>query len=156
MIELKIEALLAEKFSEPEYADCFVVDILYDTKAKLEVYIDSDSGITFSTCQRISRYLESYIDAEGWLGEKYILEVSSPGLDRPLKFFRQYVKNKGRTLEVTLQDGTSVKGILRSVNEEKIIIEKPAHKKKGQKKQPATEVEIPIEAIEKAYVRINF
>ena len=95
-LEEKIVELLEEKFKEEEFADCFLIEIKLHKHNKLDIFLDSDTGITFQKCQRISRYLESYIDEGGWLGEKYVIEVSSPGLTRPLKLRRQYFKKSNQ------------------------------------------------------------
>ncbi len=98
----RIAQLLDEKYTTDEaFADCFTVDIEIKPGQKLYVFADSDSGMTFEKCQKLSRYLEQHLDTNGWLGETYVLEVSSPGVMRPLQFARQYPRNIGRTLEVT-------------------------------------------------------
>ena len=119
-----VEGLLSEKFAEEEFKDCFLVDIEYSkVNNKLQVFIDSDSDFGFDKCRKISRHLESYIDEHGVLGSKYTLEVSSPGLYRPLKFKRQFVKNKGRVLKVNLEEGGKVEGRIMEVDEVKIVLE---------------------------------
>jgi len=153
----KIEALLAEKFQEEEFTDCFLVDIHLSAGNKLEVFVDSDSGITFKKCQRISRFLEKPIDEEGWLGEKYTLEVSSPGTSRPLKFLRQYPKNIGRKLEVKLLEGATKKGTLTKVEPSLIVLEEKIRVKEGKKKvNKIIQYEIPFESIKQARVKISF
>lgn len=156
LIEEKISSLLEQKFQEEEFLDCFLVEIRLNHK-KLDVFIDADSGITFRKCQQLSRYLESFIDEEGWLGEKYVLEVSSPGIGRPLQLKRQYKKNIGRKLEVSLLEGKKQEGKLIAVNENGITIEYKQRIKEGKKKR--TEVvqdNIPFEEINKAIVKITF
>ena len=156
MIEGKISALLEEKFQEEAFEDCFIVEISLNNK-KLNVFIDSDSGITFEKCQRLSRYLESFIDEAGWLGEKYVLEVSSPGVGRPLKLPRQYKKNVGRKVEVSLLEGKPIEGKLIEVNEAAITVEYKRRIKEGKKKK--TEVvqdNIAFEDIKKTIVKISF
>lgn len=119
-----VEKLLAEKFAEDEFQDCFLVDIEFSkTNNKLQVFIDSDSDFGFTKCRRISRHLESYIDENDVLGTKYTLEVSSPGLSRPLKFKRQYVKNLNRMIKIALAEGGSVEGKIQEVNDDKIVLE---------------------------------
>ena len=76
MIEDKITKLLDEKFKEEEFQDCFLVEIKLHEHNKLDVFIDADSGINFVKCRRISRYLESFIDEEGWLGEMTEFSIS--------------------------------------------------------------------------------
>ena len=100
-MESKIEALLVEKFNDPDFDDCFVVDIIISKGNRIGVFVDCDSGMTFRKCQMLSRYLEGFIDEEKWFGEKYVLEVSSPGIDRPLKFARQYRNNIGRKFQLS-------------------------------------------------------
>ena len=100
MVESKIESLLEVKFQEEEFTDCFLIEVKLHANKKLDVFIDSDAGVTFEKCQKISRYLEQYLDEEGWLGDSYVLEVSSPGISRPLKLLRQYPRNIGRKVEV--------------------------------------------------------
>lgn len=158
IVEEKIVDLLDIKFKDPEFSDCFLIETKMGANKKLQVFIDSDGGISFSTCRRISRYLEEHIDAEGWLGEKYVLEVSSPGVDRPLQVFRQYPKNIGRKMEIQVRDEEKPrKGILRQVDTEKIVLEEEHTVKQGKKKvKEKVEVEIPFAEIEKAKVKISF
>lgn len=119
-----VERLLSEKFAEEEFQDCFIVDIEYSkVNNKLQIFIDSDSNFGFDKCRKISRHLEAYIDENEVLGIKYTLEVSSPGLSRPLKFHRQYVKNKGRMIKVTLEEGGKVEGRIAEVTTENIVLE---------------------------------
>lgn len=157
MITEQIEELLQEKFAEPEFADCFVVEVKLEGKKGLEVYVDSDSGITLEKCQRISRFLESHLDTNGWLGEDYSLDVSSPGISRPLKFARQYHRNIGRTLEVQLSAGESKTGVLKTVNPESIILEEEIKWKEGKKNMKGTvQTVISFEHIAKATVKLSF
>ena len=156
-IEEKINHLLAAKFQEENFTDCFLVgaELLKDNK--LEVYVDSDTGLSLGKCQKISRYLESYIDEENWLGEKYTLEVSSPDLTRPLKLKRQYKKNVGRSLEMTLADGTVKTAQLIEAGEEAIKVEELVVIKEGKKKKKMlVQTELPFENIKKALVVISF
>jgi ribosome maturation factor RimP len=119
-----IEKLLSQKFQEPEFEDCYLIDLEYSESInKLQVYIDSDSGFGFDKCRKISRYLESYLDEKGELGEKYILEVSSPGLSRPLKIRRQYIKNIGRQISLKLDDGSKEEGTILAVDGEELRIQ---------------------------------
>lgn len=154
----KIEALLAEKFQEEDFVDCYFVEMLWNAdQKKLEIFVDSDSGMTFTKCQKISRHLEKTIDEEGWLGEKYILEVSSPGITRPLKFLRQYQKNLGRKVEVKLLEGGKQTGTLIAVETEKITLEEKVRVKEGKKKvNKVLQHEIPFEMIKQTIVKITF
>jgi len=159
LIEQKIEALLAEKFKEEDYKDFFIVEIKMHSNNKLEVFIDSDTSLPLSKCQKISRYLEYHIDENQWLGEKYIIEVSSPGISRPLTLVRQYQKNIGRKLAINfLEDGVKKRaGILVDANETACFIEEKVVLKEGKKKIRTTEItEIPYNTIKKAVIKPTF
>jgi len=156
-IEEKLKQLLATKFQEEDFQDCFLVDFELPTPTRLEVFIDSDSGITFQKCRKISRYLEAVIEEENWFGEKYTLDVSSPGLSRPLKLKRQYYKNMGRKLDVTTTDGRKLKGKLVKVEEGSITLEEKVRVKEGKKKvSKEVQTELPFEDIKKTLVVISF
>lgn len=157
-MEEKIIDLLEAKLQEPDFEDCFYLDVKHhQVNNKLEVTLDSDTGITFRKCQQISRYLESFIDEEGWLGEKYTLEVSSPGADKPLKIARQYPKHIGRKLEIKKTNGEKEEGRLTEVNEEDILIVYKVRRKEGKKKvTEEMNSRIPFTEIEKAVVKLSF
>lgn len=159
VVEEKTRDLLEKKYEEADYQDCFTVEVNYNTaNKKLQVFVDSDSGMTFRKCQRLSRYLESFIDEENWLGEKYTLEVSSPGVDRPLILPRQFKKNIGRRLEVDVKEEQKTqKGELIKASDEGIVLAFQKTRKQGKKKiKEDVELEIPYDQIEKAIVKISF
>jgi len=156
-MESKVRKLLAEKFKEEEFEDCFLVAVELNKGNKLEIFIDSDSGMSFKKCQQLSRYLEQFIDEEQWLGEKYVLEVSSPGITRPLKFERQYKKNINRTVNVKRKGGSKHEGILIEVTETGIVVEAKMRIKEGKKKRTEiVKTEIPFDDIKETKVKITF
>lgn len=110
--------------------DHFLVDIKVLPGNKVEVFVDADKGIQIDTCAQISRYLEQYLDEELPLGEKYTLEVSSPGMSSPIKVLRQYQRRIGNELAVLKADGVKVIGILKQVDESGIVLEESIMKKK--------------------------
>jgi ribosome maturation factor RimP len=154
----RIAQLLEEKYTTDEaFADCFTVDLELKPGQKLYVFADSDSGMSFEKCQKLSRFLESHLDTNGWLGEKYLLEVSSPGIGRPFKFLRQYRNNLGRTVEVTLLDKSRQTGVLKDADENRIVIAQKVVEKEGNKKREVEkEMEIAFPQIEKTVVKIAF
>lgn len=164
MIEQKISDLLDLKFQEPEFESYFLIEVELKGDNRLEVYLDGDQGITLGNCQRISRYLEKHLDEELWLGEKYFLEVSSPGVKRSLKFPRQYHQHIGRKLEVkTKQEGKiegsmiTVEGTLTKVETSQIILEWKERVKEGKKKRTVEmKKEIPFDHIDKTIVKLSF
>ena len=112
MIENKIEELLLEKFKEEEFKDCFLIEINMTSKKTIEIILDADEGLTLEKCQRVSRYIENYLDTELPMGDDYTIEVSSPGVSRALMYQRQYPKHIGRTLQITCHPEKLSKGVL--------------------------------------------
>lgn len=139
--------------SEPEY---FLVASKIKPTNNIKTYIDGDSGINIDKCIQFNRALRAKIDESGLFPEgDYSLEVSSPGIDEPLKSLRQYKKNIGRTVEVVFQniEKKEKKGKLLKVEEKYILIEEKTGKGKTAKTE---EVEIPFEEIKKTIVQVQF
>lgn len=93
----------------------------------LRIYIEKEGGITLSDCEALSRRVSDLMDEKDPIPEAYFLEVSSPGLNRTLFTEAHYKRFVGREVVVKLTkaiDGKkSIKGILKEVNEENIIVE---------------------------------
>lgn len=146
----KIKSVALERFKEPDLEKCFIVEINI-SGSKLDVFIDTDEGVKFFQCQKLSRAIEAYLDESLVLGEKYTIEVSSPGVERPLKFLRQYPRNIGRTLEIKLKSGDTISGVLKQLESNVLTIES-----KGKKKKEVLKKEIDFDAIESSKVLITF
>lgn len=123
----EIEQLVQRTIARDEI---FLVDVELkgsDGNPVLSVYLESDQGgIKLDDCAEISRLLQTVIEANELLGERFTLNVSSPGLSRPLKIKRQYVVNKGRLARVRLRSGEQtqiVEGILKEINEDDFLID---------------------------------
>ena len=96
---------------------------------KITVLIDSDQGVSIDACAKLSRSLSEDLEQLDLLEGNYSLDVSSPGLDQPLKLKRQYKKNIGRDVKVVMTSGAELKGKLVSVSDEGIKLErKPSAK----------------------------
>ena len=110
------------------------------------VYVESEDGnVSLDRCAGISREVNFLLDAGGWHGKKYTLNVSSPGLDRPLRDIRQYHSNIGRQARVTvLHDDNEVRheGRLHAVTNDKITLVTENKK----------ELEIPFSDIVETYI----
>lgn len=110
--------------------DCFLVEIEVkgSRKPKISVFIDgNERNVTLDECAEISNELGFLIDAHEIFGNLYRLNVSSPGLSRPLVDRRQYPKNRDRKVSVVYQkedEQTSIEGKLKDVFEDKIVVEK--------------------------------
>jgi ribosome maturation factor RimP len=157
MVEQKIIDLIEKKCLEPDFQTCFLIDVNLHGKF-LEVIMDADTGIQLGQCQKLSRYLESELDVNLWLGEEYTLEVSSPGVERPLKFARQYPRNVGRSIEVKYGADAVVKlGILKSATPEQIVVEETVKRKEGRKNiTEKIDIAIPFDSIQKAVIQLIF
>jgi ribosome maturation factor RimP len=137
--------------------DIFLVDVHVsgqESLQKIRVYIDGDQGVGIDVCSALSRKIGADLEEEDAISGKYILEVSSPGLDQPLRLHRQYVKNTGRKLKVVLNDGRTLKGKLMQVEEDGIVVN--AEGKKEKKASVLTETKIEFEQIKKATVLVSF
>lgn len=120
-----LDSLLADK---PEY---FVVDIKIKPTNNIKVFVDADNGASIDKLVSLNRQLYPLLEAAGLFpADDFSLEVSSPGLDEPLKSPRQFQKNVGRKVEVMLLNGTVLEGKLLSFNETELLLEETAGKKK--------------------------
>jgi ribosome maturation factor RimP len=148
----KIEALIAQLLQEePTY---FLVSIRIKPTNNIKVYLDGDQGIAIEKCVRFNKQLYKLIEEEGYYPEgDFSLELSSPGLDEPLKLHRQYVKNKGRNIEVMFNDGTTKEGLLLEVTESDILME---HTEGKGKKMVTQQLVIPFSTIKSTTIQIKF
>ncbi|MGA9121420.1 MAG: hypothetical protein WB699_18780 [Bacteroidota bacterium] len=92
----------------------------------IELFVDNADGVSLDLCRQISRSLKQEIEEKSLIAGSYRLDVSSPGIDRPLKFSWQYKKHIGRNLEITYQgdDGKrNVAGKLLSVDDKGIMVQ---------------------------------
>ena len=148
----EIKGVIATKLTDPSQ---FIVDVLilgHKGPKKVLIIIDSDKGITIEDCATLSRELSKWFDESQLLDESYMLEVSTPGLDQPLKLKRQYVKNIGRKVKVVLSERT-LEGKLVEVTEESIKIEQEIGLGKQKETRPT---DISFSEIEKTFVLISF
>ncbi|MFM2224474.1 MAG: ribosome assembly cofactor RimP [Bacteroidota bacterium] len=115
-----------------EGADVFLVEIKFTATEKVEIYLDSDSGVTIEKCTKVARFINKQLE-EQQPELMYELEVSSAGLEHPLQSLRQYQKNIGRTLEVNMPDGKLFEGKLLSADESGFSIEARQKQKRENK-----------------------
>lgn len=110
----------------------FLVDVKLKPGNSIQVLLDADTGVSLNKCVGYNRTLYKKIEDAGlFTPGDFALEVSSPGLDEPLKLPRQYQKNLGRAVEVILKDGRKVSGKLLEAEPE-IVIEEVKGKGKKQ------------------------
>jgi ribosome maturation factor RimP len=93
----------------------------------LRVYLDKEGGITINDCQSVSEELSDLLDEADPIEQSYIFEVSSPGIERPLKTDRDYEKNNGKLIEIKLfsplNGKKALEGILKGHTSDKVEIE---------------------------------
>ncbi len=102
----------------------FLVDVNVSEGADIRVWVDAAEGMPIARCVAISRLIEGRLDREV---QDFALQVSTPGLDQPLRIRPQYDKNVGRIVAVQLHDGHKVEGTLVQVADDGIVLE---HKEK--------------------------
>jgi len=98
--ESRTEALLLPLMDEFGFE---LVDVEYVKEGGswyLRAYIDKEGGITVNDCEAVSRRMNDLLDEEDFIDEAYIFEVSSPGLGRPLKKEKDYVRSMGKALAI--------------------------------------------------------
>ena len=125
-IEQKVMALIDP---DPEN---FLVEVKIRPGNNIKIFVDSDRGMSIDKLAQYNRRLYRQIEESGLFpNNDFSLEISSPGLDEPLKLRRQYLKNIGRYVEVLLKNGIKKEGKLISATDKDIVIEE----EKGNKKK---------------------
>jgi len=148
-----IRGLVEQKIADTDY---FIVDILISSTNQIRVEIDGDKGVKIADCVQISRHIEGSLDREE---TDFELTVSSAGMDQPFKILRQYQRYLGREVELKTTEGVKMKGLLKSADEEKVVLEIAKKEKiEGKKKKQLIieEVTIPMEEVKETKVVISF
>lgn len=146
----QLEELLAPVV---ESLGCELWGIEYQThgrNALLRIYIDSEDGVAVEDCEKVSRQASAVLDVEDPISGRYTLEVSSPGLDRPLYKLNQYERFVGAQIEVRLRmplDGQRKwRGLLAGVEGEEVVLRVDGE----------NEYLLPVDSIERAKVIPQF
>ena len=117
MIDKNIVKRLVDEWLEGK--EYFIVDIQISPESKIVVEIDHADGVWIDDCVELSKFIEEHLSRDE---EDYELEVGSAGLGQPFKVPQQYINFIGKEVEVLDQDGSKVKGILKSVDGNKFIV----------------------------------
>jgi ribosome maturation factor RimP len=135
----------------------FIVEVSAVMKrkpGKILVVLDGDDGVSIEDCANLSRKLSESLDEMPEVDENYLLEVTTPGLDQPLKLHRQYKKNIGRVLKVKMKEESKpAEGTLTAVTDSTITLSQKSGKGKKAEEKDLT---IPFETIDKAFVTVSF
>ncbi|MEW6518471.1 MAG: ribosome maturation factor RimP [Thermodesulfobacteriota bacterium] len=143
-VERLIEPVLQEIFLE-------LVEVQFRQEAVgwvLRVIIHKQGGTSVDDCARVSREVSHLLDVEDLIPQKYMLEVSSPGLDRPLKTEKDFLRNKGEKVKLTIEiDGKHLTqvGIIQDVQDGMLLLE-----------GDAGILSYPLSGISKARLEIEF
>ncbi|MBF6623320.1 MAG: ribosome maturation factor RimP [Pseudomonas stutzeri] len=145
----QLHALLAPVVEALGY-QCWGVEFLSQGRhSLLRVYIDHSNGILVDDCEKVSRQLSGVLDVEDPISSDYTLEVSSPGLDRPLFTLEQYAANVGEQIKIKLRSPfegrRNFQGLLRGVEEQDVVVLVDDH-----------EYLLPIDMIDKANIVPRF
>jgi ribosome maturation factor RimP len=136
-------------------SDCFIVEVKV-TPGKITVLLDKPAGIQIEECAEVNRDLRDKLEGTGVL-EKCSIEVSSPGMDEPLKVLPQYHRRIGKLLSVVTKDGIRREGILKSADENQVVIEETINVRNNGSKTAHTENRtIPMSEVKEARVMFKF
>jgi ribosome maturation factor RimP len=147
-----LEQAVREAISEDP--GTFLVEIRIKPTNNIKVFLDADQGLTIERCVSLNRKLYKQIEEQGMFPDgDFSLEVSSAGMEEPLKLHRQYVKNKGRKVEVLTTEGVLVAGVMKEVDEKGILVTEERGKNK---KKEWVDHEIPFDQIKTTKIQIVF
>ncbi|MBH9409839.1 ribosome maturation factor RimP [Pseudomonas aeruginosa] len=145
----QLQALLAPVVEALGY-ECWGVEFISQGRhSVLRVYIDRPEGILIDDCEAVSRQVSGILDVEAPISGEYTLEVSSPGMDRPLFTLEQFAKHAGEQVKIRLRSPyegrRNYQGILRGVEEQDVVVLVDDH-----------EYLLPIDSIDKANIIPRF
>lgn len=152
---MEIQAKLTDLVVSSLKKGHFLVDVIASARnlSKITVVIDGDQGVTIDDCSELSRALSAKLDEQDFGQGRYVLEVTTPGLDQPLKLQRQYAKNIGRSLKVHRTDKSILTGKLVKADTSGIVLIQEVKEGKIRKE---SEIEVAFDNIEKAFIVISF
>jgi len=142
----KIEAM-ARRAADAENVELVDIDISRNKKhSKIQIVIDQPEGVTHDECTAVSRKISVFLDVSDLIEERYILEISSPGLDRELKKPSDFSRSLGKLVKFTLTEEIGKKrkmtGRLLNFNEKCVKVECPE----------TGIIQVPLEKIKKIHL----
>lgn len=145
----QLQALLAPVVEALGY-ECWGLEFLSQGRhSLLRVYIDKVDGILIEDCETVSRQVSGVLDVEDPISGEYTLEVSSPGMDRPLFTLEQFARYVGEQVKIKLrvpfERRRNFQGVLRGVEEQDVVVLVDDH-----------EYLLPIDSIDKANIIPRF
>ncbi|MBB3102026.1 ribosome maturation factor RimP [Azomonas macrocytogenes] len=145
----QLQALLSPVVESLGYV-CWGIDFISQGRhSLLRIYIDHANGILIEDCEKVSRQLSSLLDVEDPISVEYTLEVSSPGMDRPLFTLEQFAAHAGEQVKIKLrvpfERRRNFQGLLRGIEEQDVVVLIDDH-----------EYLLPVDTIEKANIIPRF
>lgn len=145
----QLQALLAPVVEALGY-QCWGIEFISQGRhSLLRVYIDHANGILIDDCEKVSRQVSAVLDVEDPVSGEYTLEVSSPGMDRPLFTLEQFAAHAGEQVKIRLrfpyEGRRNFQGLLRGVEEQDVVVQVEQH-----------EYLLPIDSIDKANIIPRF
>jgi ribosome maturation factor RimP len=145
----QLQALLAPVVEALGY-QCWGIEFISQGRhSLLRVYIDNPDGILIDDCEKVSRQISGVLDVEDPISGEYTLEVSSPGMDRPLFTLEQFAAHAGAQVKIRLRSPyegrRNFQGVLCGVEEQDVVVQVDNH-----------EYLLPIESIDKANIIPRF
>lgn len=145
----QLQAMLAPVVEALGY-ECWGVEFISQGRhSLLRVYIDHANGIQVDDCEKVSRQVSGVLDVEDPISSEYTLEVSSPGMDRPLFTLEQFAKHAGEQVKIKLRSPfegrRNFQGLLKGVEEQDVIVQADEN-----------EYLLPVDSIEKANIIPRF
>jgi ribosome maturation factor RimP len=129
--------------------DVYIADILVKSDNRIFVFLEADGPVHIEDCIIVSKFIENSLDRDV---EDFEINVSSYGATQPLKFPRQYIKNIGRDIEITLKDESEIIGEIKGANDEEVTVMVVPKKKKD----PSHLCNIKYNEIIEAKIMISF
>lgn len=145
----KLQDLLAPIVEALEF-QCWGIEFISQGRhSVLRIYIEHENGITVDNCELVSRQLSAVLDVEDPVSGEYTLEVSSPGMDRPLFTLEQYAAYAGQQVKIKLRAPVEERrhflGMIRGIEEDDVVVQVDNY-----------EYLLPFELIEKANIVPNY
>jgi ribosome maturation factor RimP len=149
--QTQVIELLDGEFARAGYE---IEDVVIDPRARpprITVIADGDTALDLDTIAELSRSASSLLDAVKSIDGGYVLEVSSPGVDRPLTSEKHFRRARGRKVEIALADGTSVTGRVGEISDDTLQLVVRDDRARDWTVRP-----VPIAKIAKAVVQVEF
>ena len=145
----QLETIIEPIVTSLEYSLWGIDYVSRGRESLLRIYIDSENGIFLDDCVKVSRQVSAVLDVEDPIADEYTLEVSSPGVDRPLFKLEQYAMFAGSMVSVRLrmpfEGRRRFKGVIKGIEDQDVILVADGH-----------EFLLPIEVIDKAQIIPQF